>query len=150
MNLERSTWRTQPWTNGGGITHEIWRSPAHGDFELRVSLADVTTSGPFSRFPGHRRWTFLVGPAPITLTGESPTELVAPGDHVELPGDTPLSATLRAGTTQLLNVLARIPAVVGLGPVAHPVRFWFELATQTAMLDEPARAQLTSGCVWIA
>ncbi len=150
MNLERSAWRTQLWKNGGGITHEIWRSPDRDDPDLRVSLAEVAASGPFSLFPGYRRWTFLVGPAPVTLTGESPIELLAPGDHIELPGDTALTATLRAGPTQLLNVLARIPVVVGLGPIAHPVRFTFDLATQMAVLEESAMVRSTSGCVWIA
>ncbi len=151
MNLERPTWRTQPWNNGGGITHEIWRVPeGDGGFDLRVSLADVTASGPFSVFPGYRRFTFLVGPAPITLTGETPIDLLAPGDHVDLPGETQLTATLRAGSTQLLNVLARVPLVVGFGPIAHPVRFTFDLATQTATLEEPATVRSTAGCVWIA
>ncbi|CAN5810053.1 hypothetical protein BH11MYX3_BH11MYX3_11310 [soil metagenome] len=150
MNLERATWRTQPWKNGGGITHEIWRAPDLDPPDLRVSLADVAASGPFSLFPGYRRWTFLVGPAPITLTAESPIELLAPGDHIELPGDAALTATLRAGATQLLNVLARIPVVVGFGPVAHPVRFTFDLTTRIAVLDEPPRVRPTSGCVWIA
>ncbi len=150
MTIPRASWRTQPWNNGGGITHEIWRTPDRDEPDLRVSLADVAASGPFSLFPGYRRWTFLVGPAPITLTGESPIELLVPGDHVELPGDVALTATLRAGATQLLNVLARVPIVVGFGPIAHRVRFVFDLASQTAMLDDPPRVRSTAGCVWIA
>ena len=146
MRLERAAWRTQPWKNGGGTTHEIWRAPDADAYDVRVSLAEVTGSGPFSVFPGYRRWTFLVGPAPITLVGELPIELVAIGDHVELPGDAALTATLRGGPTQLLNVLARVPIVVGHGPTAHPVRFVFDLAHHKAWLDERA----TMGCVWIA
>jgi hypothetical protein len=150
VKIERAAWRTQPWKNGGGVTHELWRSPDREDYDVRASLAEVAASGPFSVFPGYRRWTFLVGPAPITLTAETMIELVAPGDHVELPGATALTATLRAGPTRLLNVLARVPIVCGHGPTAHPVRFVFDLATQTASLEEAPVVRATVGCVWIA
>jgi environmental stress-induced protein Ves len=144
--IERSTWRAQPWKNGAGTTHEIWRTPDTEDYDLRVSLAEVTTSGPFSQFPGYRRYTFLVGPAPITLHGATAIELVAAGDHVELPGETALRAELRAGATTLLNVLSRVPLLVGHGPTPHAMRFVFDLAQQRAMRDVVGRA----GCVWIA
>ncbi|XES00502.1 HutD family protein [Streptomyces sp. S1D4-11] len=42
-----------PWKNGGGVTREIvaWPEGADmGDFEWRVSLADVGGDGPFSAF----------------------------------------------------------------------------------------------------
>ena len=125
---------------------------------MRVSLAEVATSGAFSRFPGYRRWTFLVGPAPIALAPASgPTiELVACGDQVALPGETAVHAELRAGPTHLLNILARTPIVVGRGVTSHPVRLAFALATHavlarwsTAVL-EPAAVFDTTGCVWIA
>jgi environmental stress-induced protein Ves len=144
--IERHAWRAQPWKNGGGTTHEIWRTPDTDDYDVRVSLAEVTTSGPFSQFPGYRRYTFLVGPAPLVLHGETPIELVAVGDHVELPGETALSAELRAGATSLLNVLARVPILVGHGATPHAMRFVFDLAQQRAMSDVVGRA----GCVWIA
>lgn len=150
IEIPRTAWKAQPWQNGRGITHEIWRTPAgDGDYEVRVSIADVTESGPFSTFPGYRRWTFLVGPAPIALGA---VELLAPGDHVELPGDRALDAELRAGGTTLLNVLARssLPLVCGFGPVAHPIRFAFELATRRALLLDPATRLDTAGHAWIA
>jgi environmental stress-induced protein Ves len=148
----RTAWKAQPWKNGRGVTHEIWRTPAgdgDADYDVRVSLADVTESGPFSTFPGYRRWTFLVGPAPISL---GPVDLLAPGDHVELPGAQSISAELRAGATTLLNVLARssVAIVCGVGPVAHPIRFAFELAARRAHLLDPPAAFDTAGQVWLA
>jgi environmental stress-induced protein Ves len=160
--IERATWREQPWKNGRGTTLEIarWRvvrssratdaTPLDGnaewtfvsddDYDVRVSFAEVTTSGPFSIFPGFRRHTFLVGPAPIRL---GDVELVAPGDHVELPGERAIDATL-AVPTQLLNVLVRshVAVVVGRGPTAHPVRFVFDLDQRTAFVGEPTASDL--------
>lgn len=154
--IATDTWRAQPWKNGGGITHEIWRTPDHDDYDVRVSVAEVTRSGPFSQFPGYRRWSFLVGVSPIELVHEQAFELVTPGDHLEVPGEAKITANLRAGSTHLLNVLARVPIVVGHGPIAHPVRFVFALAPRpelarwaSAVLEPPARFDTTE-CIWIS
>lgn len=180
--LERATWRAQPWKNGRGTTLEIvrWRlatdidRPAildgdgrprwvfentdDDDYDVRVSLASVTESGLFSTFPGYRRHTFLLGPAPIRL-GDiallAPGDLRAPGDHIELPGESAIEATLSAGATQLLNVLVRssLAITVGHGPTAHPVVFAFELSTWIARRSEMPGApeQIASrDSVWIA
>ena len=146
--IDRAAWRAQPWKNGRGTTLEIARWPDTDAYDVRVSLAEVTESGAFSMFPGYRRHTFLVGPSPIRL---GDVALVAPGDHVELPGERALEATLPAGATQLLNVLVRaeLPLVVGHGPTAHPVRFVFDLATQIATLADAPTVADTRGCVWI-
>lgn len=51
--IHPSEHRVQPWKNGGGTTTEILREPASGDsFLYRVSIADVASDGPFSRFEG--------------------------------------------------------------------------------------------------
>ena len=144
--IERSEWRTQSWKNLLGVTHEIWREPDREDFHIRVSLAEVTASGPFSQFPGYQRWTFLVGPAPIVLAG---TELVAPGDRVVVPGTEPIDAELRAGPTFLLNILAYGQIEVGHGSTTNRVRFRFDLAQQRAYLEDDIECE-TAGCVWIA
>lgn len=47
--------RTTPWKNGGGVTREIACFPQHAsfdDFAWRISIADVSQSGPFSVLPG--------------------------------------------------------------------------------------------------
>jgi environmental stress-induced protein Ves len=150
IEIPNSAWRAQPWKNGRGITHEIWRVPdGDGDYDLRVSLAEVTQSGLFSEFPGYRRWTFLVGPAPISLDA---VHLDAPGDHIEVPGEHPIDAELLAGATTLLNVLARagLEVVCGYGPVAHAVRFAFELAPRRAVRFDPAAPTEAAGHIWIA
>ena len=169
--IEPSSWRAQRWKNGKGITHEVWRTPegdGADDYDVRVSVAELTTDGPFSRFPGYRRWSFLVGTAPIELTydqrasREPAVSLVAPGDHVQLPGDVAVTAHLRAGSTHLLNIFARVPLVAGYGPIGHPVRLVFALAPRpeldartavarwAALLHETPIVTDTTDCIWIA
>lgn len=145
--IERSAWRTQSWKNLLGITHEIWRDPDTDDFDVRVSLAEVTESGPFSQFPGYHRWTFFVGPAPIRL-GE--VTLDEPGHHISSRGTAPIEAELHAGPTFLLNVLSRTGLGAGYGATTSAVRFRFDVAQQRAWLNEPEAVCDTTGCVWLA
>jgi environmental stress-induced protein Ves len=158
--------RTQPWKNGGGVTHEIVRWPdgevgeVAGGYDIRVSLAEDRVPGPFSRFPGYRRWSFLAAGAPIALDVAGVVhELVAPGDHIEVGGDVAISCALPAGPTRLLNFLVRdgVAAQIGRGPCPRPVRFVFALAVMpwlaeghAAVFDPPALAVLERHAVWLA
>ena len=151
--------RPTPWKNGGGVTHEIVRWPDVEDYEIRISLADDRAPGPFSRFPGYRRWSFLAGPAPIVLdVGGAVHELVARGDHIEVDGDVAISCTLPAGPTRLLNFLVRdgVDAFVGHGAYPGPIRFAYALAPlawlpegHAAVFDPPAVADATHHTVWL-
>lgn len=63
--LTPADYRTMPWKNGMGITHEIaiLRSDddlVSGGFLWRLSMAEVGTSSPFSRFPGCDRTIVLL------------------------------------------------------------------------------------------
>jgi uncharacterized protein len=153
-------WVAQPWKNGGGITHEIVRwgagttstanatSPVDpASFAVRVSMATVERSGPFSTFPGYTRWTYLAGDAPVELrAGATTYRLTAIGDHICVPGELAMHAEL-AGPTHLFNVLA-LPGV--------PVRFAFalvdtpELPRWHGVRDPEAIPPVPPGCVWIA
>ncbi len=154
-----AAFRSQPWKNGGGVTHEIVRWPDLDTYDLRISIADDRTPGPFSRFPGYRRWSFLAGAAPIVLeVAGTAHELVALGDHVEVGGDVAISCALPAGPTRLLNILVRegVDAVVGRGPCPLPIRFAFALTPlpwlaegHAAVFDPPALAQLAHHTVWV-
>ncbi len=149
------------------MTHEIvrWpdpgaRDPTYDDaYDVRISIADDRTPGPFSRFPGYRRWSFLAGAAPIVLDAAGTVhELVTLGDHLEVNGDVAISCALPAGPTRLFNILVRegVEAVVGRGPCARPIRFAFALAAlpwlppgHAAVFEPPEVATLTAGAVWL-
>jgi environmental stress-induced protein Ves len=152
--------RAQPWKNGRGVTHEIVRWPDSEVYDVRISLADDRAPGPFSRFPGYRRWSFLAGAAPIVLDlAGIAHELVALGDHVEVGGEVPISCALPAGPTRLLNLLVRdgVDVQIGRGPCPLPVRFVFALAAMpwlaeghAAVFDQPEVVVLERHAVWLA
>lgn len=161
--LTPAEFRAQPWKNGRGITHEIirWPDDPGRAYDVRMSLAEDRDPGPFSQFPGYRRWSFLAGPAPIVLTIDGLRhELRSVGDHVDVPGDAVMSCTLPGGPTRLLSVLVRdrVGAVVGSGPCGHPIRVAYALAPlpwlaegHAAVFEPPEPMPVTThGVVWIA
>jgi environmental stress-induced protein Ves len=73
MNIELlgpKQFKSQPWKNGGGSTLELYKYPQHENYDIRLSIATVSSSGPFSKFPGYLR-------AIIQLEGE-PMKLLHP------------------------------------------------------------------------
>ena len=54
--MSSNLWRladavAKPWKNGGGVTRELYRESMEEGFALRISVAEVESDGPFSRFP---------------------------------------------------------------------------------------------------
>jgi environmental stress-induced protein Ves len=65
--------RVMPWKNGLGSTTEIAVHPPGAsvdEFTWRLSIADLTTSGPFSSFPGVERIIVQLEGSPMELTHE--------------------------------------------------------------------------------
>lgn len=97
-----------PWKNGGGLTRDLLCWPDATDWQLRISVADVTRSGPFSSYPGIARW-FCV------LQGEGVLLHLAGGKHSITPDSPPLhfdgaaapACELIGGATLDLNLMAR-------------------------------------------
>lgn len=120
-----SAWVTQPWKNGGGVTHEILRDGPPAQFRVRVSLAEVTSDGPFSRFDAVDRVIALVEGRGFTLHGEGVRTLSEPGVPHAFRGEEPIHCALIDGPVRDLNLMvdrrqARIEAERAvLGPGSH-------------------------------
>ncbi|MGX8007987.1 HutD/Ves family protein [Mesorhizobium sp. ORM8.1] len=136
--LRAAGYRVMPWKNGGGTTTEIAVSPeAAGldDFDWRISMARVETSGPFSSFPGVDRTLSVLEEEGIVLdiAGRPPARLTATSAPLSFPGDVPTGATLIGGPITDLNVMTR------RGRTIHQV----ERLTPSAPLDVEANAGTT-------
>jgi hypothetical protein len=151
--ISPDNWRAQPWTNGLGVTHEILRVPDQADYDLRVSLAEVTQSCPFSQFRGYRRLTMLADGGPIALGSFT---LLHVGELVEVPGELELDAVVTT-PARLLNVLVRpdVRCTLGYGPTDQPVRIVIALnhggalpRWHTRVFDEPTPIDAAE-CAWI-
>ncbi len=96
----------QAWKNGGGRTRELWRVPSVGALTLRISVADVGASGPFSIFPGLDRSISVLSGEGFRLDGQGFTATVLPGgDPFEFRGDVPVECTLLDGPVRDVNVM---------------------------------------------
>jgi len=113
--IRQSSFRTTPWKNGGGVTHEAVRVPADGAvFRWRVSVARIAASGPFSDFSGYRRFMALLGGAGLELRFADGTaaSLREVGALVAFDGALAAHCELLAGECTDLNLMvsAALPA----------------------------------------
>jgi environmental stress-induced protein Ves len=100
-----------PWKNGGGATRTLAVCPpAAGldDFDWRVSLAEVASSGEFSRFPGVDRTILLLDGAGMTLHIDSRVvALTAPFEPYRFSGNDGVRSQLVNGPARDFNVMTR-------------------------------------------
>lgn len=102
-----------PWKNGGGTTRELWIHPPQASlgtgFEIRLSVAEVRASGPFSAFPGIDRTLLLLrgGGVDLDFQGHGQATLAGPFQPVRFSGDWPTESRLNAGPCQDFNVMTR-------------------------------------------
>lgn len=114
-----------PWKNGGGVTREVASSPAGtGDFDWRVSLADVADGGPFSEFPGIDRIITVVRGEGMALTVDGVETIVSERyQPFAFSGDAKTDCRLLGGPLVDFNVMTR------RGAVSADVRFVSEQTT---------------------
>jgi environmental stress-induced protein Ves len=135
--------KPQPWRNGGGVTRELasHRGGASagaasagattsddGAWDWRVSIADVTSAGDYSPFPGMERVLTVVEGELLLLAvdgTEHPLEKYRP---FRFPGGAASSSALPTGNVRNLNVIAREGAFKAYTSIvelskkrAHPV-----------------------------
>jgi environmental stress-induced protein Ves len=109
--LRAANYTVMPWKNGLGSTTEIAIAPASdglADFDWRVSMAQVTTDGPFSTFPDIDRTLLILdgGGLRLTVSNRAPVHIDRTTIHA-FPGDQPTSAVLTHGPVVDLNVMSR-------------------------------------------
>ena len=99
-----------PWRNGGGTTRVLLTWPDATDWIVRVSVAEILASGPFSTFSGVERWFAVLSGDGVRLDTEAaaPRE-VGPADSTlyRFAGDLPTWCTARGARTEDLNIMLR-------------------------------------------
>jgi len=101
-----------PWKNGGGITRQLLIRPAAAnldDFALRVSVADVDSDGPFSRFDGIDRTLTLLegGGLQLQRDGAPLATLQADSPLLHFAGEWLISSQRLAGKVRDFNIMTR-------------------------------------------
>ncbi|HZW44234.1 MAG TPA: HutD family protein [Dermatophilaceae bacterium] len=98
-----------PWRNGGGVTREVVASGRSDpqEFDWRISIADVSQSGPFSAFPGVDRVITLVEGERMELVIDGVVHVLGLHESLSFDGTSQASCSLPAGPTRDLNVMTR-------------------------------------------
>jgi environmental stress-induced protein Ves len=99
-----------PWRNGGGETRELLAWPDASDWIVRISVAEIRASGPFSDFPGIDRWFAVLqgGAVRLDTRGVGTQELgVGRTALYAFPGDAPTHCTALGMATRDFNVMLR-------------------------------------------
>lgn len=117
------TWRTihladvpaTPWRNGGGMTRELAAWPTQETWRWRMSVAEVTASGPFSRFEGITRWFAVLKGDGVVLNVYTPSDsadaaaaehrLTATDPALCFDGGASTQCTVVGGPTQDFNLM---------------------------------------------
>ena len=100
----------RPWKNGAGTTREIAVHPpgaGSGDFEWRMSVAEVDRPAPFSAYPGIDRVIVLIDGPGLRLRGMLEHELVRAHVPFAFAGEAVIDATPVEGSTQDFNLMTR-------------------------------------------
>ena len=98
----------QPWRNGGGTTQELLAWPEPAAWLLRLSVARIDRSGPFSAYPGVMRdFAVLQGRGVRLSWGERATVLTPESEVLAFDGGAPPGCELIEGATLDLNLMVQ-------------------------------------------
>lgn len=129
IQLPRSQRKTQPWTNGAGVSHPVTSHLPSGivdEVRWRINIADIPGDCTFSDLAGVDRLFMLLDDVELTLDLGSPRR-VRPLETVQFAGEVAPDCR-SSGPGQALNLLIRRGRAVGklvlldlAGPMDLPV-----------------------------
>ncbi|WP_159015445.1 HutD/Ves family protein [Cognatiluteimonas profundi] len=107
--IRANTYQRERWKNGLGWTREITRSPGQGDWDWRLSIAEIDDDAPFSRFEDVDRELVLLAGNGLSLQFDDGVEqiLQPPHDRARFAGERGVTGRLVDGPTQDFNLMWR-------------------------------------------
>lgn len=129
--IAANEYRRERWKNGTGWTREIVRMPETGDWDWRLSIAEIEQDGPFSVFPGIDRELVLIRGNGLRLRfsdGEV-HELQPPHARLRFAGERKVRGELMDGPTHDFNLMWRrdtVAAELLHRPLVGPMLFFTE------------------------
>ncbi|MEH1016525.1 HutD family protein [Micromonospora sp. CPCC 206060] len=103
--------RPTPWATGAGVTREVVsyhesRRLATGRPPWRLSIADLTGPGPFSRLPGITR-TFVPIDSPVELRVDGETQHIAAATPFSFAGDSETTLVRLTAPCRAVNLMVK-------------------------------------------
>lgn len=146
MNLIRRADLTDlPWKNRGGITREITAAYDGNTVLWRLSLADVTADGAFSRFEGLARILTVVAGNGMALNAPHKTLRANLNEPVSFEGALKIRSVLNGGPVQAFNLIYD-PAkcIANVKPIEGPyhVKLQSDLQTTKAVFCSRGKVEI--------
>lgn len=95
-----------PWRNGGGTTQVLLAWPAAEEWRVRISIAEIASDGPFSRYMGAERWFAVLEGAGVKVQVGGGSQILTPeSEPFRFSGNADVGCTLLAGPTRDLNLM---------------------------------------------
>jgi len=135
--IPANEYRRERWRNQLGWTREILRSPAQGEWDWRLSIAEIESDAEFSVFPGIDRELVLLSGNGLRLRfadGET-RELQPPHDRLRFAGERAVAGELIDGRTHDFNLMwrrDRVQAQLWHRPLVGPMVIFAEPGTTWA------------------
>ncbi len=96
------------WRNGAGWTRTVCSREVGGQPWWRVSVAEISAAGPFSRFEGMDRIAVMLSGGGLCLSNaQVRLRFDGPGSVVQFPGEWDLQCDAPALPAQLFNIMVR-------------------------------------------
>ena len=135
--IPANEYRRERWRNGLGWTREIHAHAAAGspgDWEWRLSIAEIEQDAPFSAFPGIDRELVLLSGNGLRLRFDDGEvrELHPPHDRLRFAGERAVTGELLDGPTQDFNLMWRrdlVEAQLWHRPLVGPMVVFAEPGT---------------------
>ncbi|MCH7296912.1 HutD family protein [Acinetobacter higginsii] len=107
QHLDTADYKQMLWKNGAGYTIELARSDGDSldTFDWRISMADVKTSGDFSKFNGMQRILTVLEGAGIVLNIDDDSEHLKTLESAQFSGDRTTSCRLIDGSIRDFNLI---------------------------------------------
>ena len=107
--VDLSVINNQEWKNKGGSTRELLAWPSPADWTVRLSVATVDRSGPFSIFAGVTRWFAVLSGAGVRLSANGRADTITPASPpFQFDGAQLLHCDLIGGSTTDFNVMTTV------------------------------------------
>jgi environmental stress-induced protein Ves len=157
--IRANDYRRARWKNGLGWTREITHSPSQGDWNWRLSIAEIEEDAPFSLFEHVDRELVLLSGNGLALHFGDGAEHVLrpPHDRVRFPGEACVTGRLVDGPTQDFNLMWRRDRIDArlwhrplVGPMVifvEPMHAWavYLIAGQARFADDSPLTDMSAG-----
>lgn len=142
----------EPWANGGGVTRVVAKGAFDGssaDYDWRLSVADVSTSGAFSKLPGVDRVITLTDGPSLLLTIDGREHMLEPFRPLPFAGEASTECQVTEPTRDF-NVMTRrgvCSASVSICTGSETLAAPGDSITYVISLKGEAEVDLSSGAV---